>query len=261
MKEQNLVGVIIPCYNYGVYLNEAVDSVLKSTYSPIEIIIVNDGSTDNTEEVVREIMTRNDNVSYIYQNNQGPSVARNNGIKRTKAKYILPLDADDKISDDYIEKAVDVLENDTDVKIVYCNALFFGEKQGKWKLTKFSTKELLVRNMIFSCALFRKEDWIKTGGYSHELLGGWEDWEFWISMLKDGGCAFQLKITGFFYRIHPGSRDKSTTKEIELHTENFINHKHRDFILSKIGRSFTVRRPKRLVRMTASFLSIWASLF
>lgn len=231
---QNLVSVVIPCFNHGVYLLEAINSVLDSTYSELEIIIVDDGSTDNSGEVAREIVSKHENIFYIYQKNQGLSAARNRGIKEARGEFILPLDADDKISSQYIEQAFKVLKNDQGMKVVYCKAEFFGRKCESWDLKKFSLKDLAYSNMIFCCALFRKVDWKNAGGYSSELIGGWEDWEFWISMLKNGGNVFQLDFVGFYYRIHQYSMRKSMTKEIKKFTVNFINHKHHDFIVSQL---------------------------
>jgi glycosyltransferase involved in cell wall biosynthesis len=232
--EENIVSIIIPCFNHGAFLKEAIDSVLNSTYKLVEIIIVDDGSTDNTSEVAAEIIRNNPGVSYFYQANQGPSCARNKGISLAKGKFILPLDADDKISHHYIENALDAIRNNPKIVLVYCNAEYFGLKAGLWNLKEFSLKRLAVDNMIFSCALFRKEDWERVGGYSSELIGGWEDWEFWISILKTGGNVHKLDLTGFFYRIHHCSRRKSTTKAIERETVAFINHKHHDFIVSQL---------------------------
>lgn len=234
MIVQNLVSVVIPCFNHSAYLLEAVNSVLNSTHPLLEIIIIDDGSTDNSGEVALELMSRHRNVFYIYQENQGPASARNRGIQEARGEYVLPLDADDKISSQYIEKALEVLKNNPGIAVVFCKAEYFGLKSGLWKLKEFSLKKLAIDNMIFSCAMFRKEDWKNAGGYSCELIGGWEDWEFWISMLKNGGHVHRLEFIGFYYRIHHYSRQRSTTREIERHTINFINRKHHDFIITQL---------------------------
>jgi glycosyltransferase involved in cell wall biosynthesis len=228
------VSIVIPCYNHALFLEETLASVLNSTYNDYEIIIVNDGSTDNSEAVANKLVNENANITYLYQANQGPSVARNYGIRTAKGKYILPLDADDRISADYIEKAVAVLESDPKVKVVYCEAEFFGEKSGKWKLPQFSRKYLARENMIFLSAMFRKADWESIGGFDERMTWGWEDWEFWISMLKNGGDVVRLPITGFFYRIRKGSRRKSTNKNAKRKTIALINEKHRTFIYKQL---------------------------
>lgn len=224
-----LVSIIIPCYNHAVFLEETLRSALASTYAPIEIIIVNDGSTDNSEKMALKYSREFSNIFYISQTNQGPAAARNNGIRSAKGKYILPLDADDLISSNYIEEAVTTFERDKRIKVVYCNAEFFGEKRQQWTLPNFSHKLLARENMIFATAMYRKSDWEKIGGYDERMTWGWEDWEFWISMLKDGGNAVKLPITGFFYRVRKGSRRKSTNREAKRKTVALINEKHLDF--------------------------------
>lgn len=116
------VSVIIPCYNQGAFIKEAVDSVLAQTFQDFEIIIVNDGSSDaKTNEFLSNFTAPKTTVLSLAEN-QGPSVARNVAIKAAKGKYILPLDADDKIAPTYLEKAFNVLEQNISVGIVYCKA-------------------------------------------------------------------------------------------------------------------------------------------
>jgi glycosyltransferase involved in cell wall biosynthesis len=227
---KELVSIIVPCYNHAQFIIETLSSVLQSSYTNIEIIIVNDGSTDNSEEIALEFCQIHPNILYLNQKNSGPASARNHGIHNAKGKYILPLDADDIISIDYIEKAVHVFENESDVKLVYCEAEFFGDKMGKWALPKFSLSRLAKDNMIFITAMFKKNDWQNAGGFSDEMTWGWEDWEFWISLLKNGGRVVRLPITGFYYRVRKGSRRKSTNRDAKKKTIELINAKHKGFI-------------------------------
>ena len=244
----SLVSVVIPCYNHGDYLVEAVNSVLDSTYPHVEIIIVDDGSTDNTGEIARQVMTGHENIFYIYQSNQGPSVARNRGIEEANGSYILTLDADDKISSHYIEEALEVLKTSSETMLVYCKAEYFGLKNGLWDLKPFSLKKLAIDNMIFSCAMFRKIDWRNAGVYAQELKTGWEDWEFWISMLKNGGHVCRLELTGFYYRIHQFSRRRTNKKtEIERHAIDFVNQKHHGFITTHLKGPLRMNRKKSLL--------------
>lgn len=229
-----LVSVVIPCHNHGNFLEETVNSVINSTYQNIEIVIVNDGSTDNSLEVIKKIAKENLRVYYINQTNSGPSEARNAGIEFANGFYILPLDGDDKIHSDYITQAVNALEQNLQTKVVYCQAEKFGRKSGKWNLKPFSHKSLATENMIFVSALFRKSDWEAVGGFDDALDKGWEDWEFWISMLKDGSQAVQLPLTGFYYRIHSTSRRKSFESEAKKQAIAYLNKKHSDFFWKHI---------------------------
>ncbi len=220
------VSVIIPCYNQGHYLKDAVNSVLSSTFRDYEIIIVNDGSTDDSAKYIDALDYPN--VIKINQPNQGVSQARNNAILRASGQYILPLDADDKISASYIESAVNSLEQDKDLVIVYCDAEFFGDKQGKWNLPKFSMKCMLRSNMIFVSAFFRKEDWEKVNGYDEAMESGLEDWEFWISILSLGRKTYRIPAVHFYYRQHDECRTVKLKAQDEqfqqLHTKVYLKH-------------------------------------
>jgi len=187
-------------------LPEAVDSVLASSYQNIEIIVINDGSTQDVDFLKT---FRAPKTKVIQQANQGVSQARNNGIKSSEGKYILVLDADDKIAPTYIKKAVGILESREEISIVYSEAEFFGSTSGKWTIGEYSFPEILWSNSIFCSALFKKSDWEKVGGYKKEMVFGFEDWEFWLSLIEGGAQVFRIPEVLFFYRQHPDTRSKS----------------------------------------------------
>jgi glycosyltransferase involved in cell wall biosynthesis len=167
MKNQPpLISVITPCYNYAHFLPETAASVLQQKYSHLEYIIVNDGSSDTTEEVAKHYCKLDGRVKYINQENQGLPAARNTGISKATGKYILPLDADDTISPNYAAKAVEVLENSPNTGIVYCVTRFFGSMTGIFNLPPYSLSEMLINNLIPHAGFFRKEDWVASGGYN-----------------------------------------------------------------------------------------------
>lgn len=226
-----MISIIIPCFNQKNYLEETVLSALKSTYRPIEIIIVNDGSTDGSKALAEQLATTHQEVKVINQQNQGVAVARNQGINEAKGAYILCLDGDDLISDKYLEEAAKILATNPTVKLAYCKAIKFNEKSKKpWNLKPFSRYLLARDNMIFVSALFRKSDWESCKGFSEDMHYGREDWEFWIKMLKNGGEVVQLPIVGFFYRLTPNSKRKRTgTNEKKRARIAYLNSKHQDF--------------------------------
>ena len=202
-----LVSVIIPCYNQGEYVDEAVDSVLAQTYQDFEIIIVNDGSTDEfTSEKLKNYNKPKTKV--IHTVNQGLSAARNNGIRASIGELILPLDADDKIANSYIEKAVTLLENGFDIGVVTTNqVIFFGAKYGLEGNAKEGSTELFIGhyNNQVACSLFRKDGWIECGGYDETMRDGFEDWEFWLRLTDIGLKVATIKEPLFFYRIKEDS--------------------------------------------------------
>ncbi|MFZ2642490.1 MAG: glycosyltransferase family A protein, partial [Verrucomicrobiia bacterium] len=170
MSDQNpRVSVVIPCYNLGQYLDEAVESVLAQTYQEFEILVVDDGSTDETTKQILSSYNR-PKTRVIRTANQGPSAARNTGIQQARGEYILPLDADDKIGSRYMEKAVAVLDQRAEVGIVCCEAEFFGEVAGKWNLPEYSFPLVLLENMIVEPSFFRMADYKQTRGYNPNML-------------------------------------------------------------------------------------------
>ncbi|GAB2482228.1 glycosyltransferase family 2 protein [Algoriphagus taiwanensis] len=226
-----LVSIIIPCYNQARYLQETVENALKSSYRPVELLIVNDGSADESLQIALDLAKQNSEIRVIDQPNGGVSKARNRGIQEAKGEILLPLDGDDLISSNYIEEGVKVLISRPEVKVVYCQAVKFNESgQKAWKLKPFSRYQLARDNMIFSAALFWKKDAMEVGGFSEDMKMGREDWEFWIKMLKNGGEVVQLPFTGFFYRLTPSSKRKKTgTQAKKRERIDYLNQKHADF--------------------------------
>lgn len=228
-----LISVIVPCYNQAQYLDECLQSVLDQTYQNWECIIVNDGSPDNTEEVVRKWLEEDPRFKYISQENKGVSSARNLGIEKSEGAWILPLDADDYIADDYLELAEKYFLEDT-VKVIYCNAEKFGEQEDLFKLEDFSLKNLATENIIFCSGFFRKQEWRRIGGFDEQMIDGYEDWEFWINMLKEGGGVIKLKGVCFYYRIKQESRNVSVKKD-GREAIRYLEKKHMDFFFEHIG--------------------------
>lgn len=219
------VSVIIPCYNQGHYIDEAVGSVLNQTYQDLEIVIVNDGSTDANTIAILKSYSRVKTV-VIHTDNQGLASARNNGIQAARGEYILPLDADDKISKTYVEKAVSLLQANENLGIVYSEAEFFGSRTGKWRLSQYHFPSILLDNVIFCSGFFRRSDWQKIGGYRANMKYGWEDYDFWLSMIELGRQIHRIPEPLFFYRKTSRSMADSMSREayIYSYSQLFKNH-------------------------------------
>jgi glycosyltransferase involved in cell wall biosynthesis len=123
MNNSPKISVIVPCYNNDQTIIETIESITKQEYSPVEIIIVNDGSTDKSEDIVSSYIKINNavNIALINQDNSGPSKSRNNGAEKATGKYLLFLDADDLIAPSYIKKSIECLENNPMLNIVLWN--------------------------------------------------------------------------------------------------------------------------------------------
>lgn len=216
-----LVSVIMPCYNDGAYIEEAVASLQKQTYPNIELIIIDDGSDDvKTRDALKRL--QHPGLQILHTKHVRPAAARNTGIRAAKGQYILPLDSDDTIEPEYIEKAVQVLEKDRNVGIVYCHADLFGEEKGAWALPDYELRLELLDNCIFVTALFRKDDWSKVGGFAEDFLHGMEDYDFWLSILGLGREVVQLPEVYFHYRIKAVSRTTGFNSNLKAVQETYL---------------------------------------
>ncbi len=224
----SLVSVIIPCYNQAKYLPETLDSVLQQTYGNWECIIVNDGSTDESEKEALSYCKKDSRFHYFYKNNSGVCDTRNYAVSHSKGSIILPLDADDIIEKTYLEKGVTVLDSDESVDVVYGRARFFGAIRGEIVLKAFDYRTLLLENVFYSTVLFRRSAFERVGGYNLNMKNGWEDWELMISMLNDRSVVVKLPDVCFYYRILPNSRERSIPKEQKEHLFLQIYENHKD---------------------------------
>lgn len=223
-----LVSVIIPCYNQGEYIEECIESVENQTYKNIEIIVVNDGSTDNYTNKILDKIYKEKRINLIIIDNNGVSNARNVGIQNSKGTYILPLDGDDKIHSEYIEKCVDILTaNKAD--IVYCICRLFGEKNKVLYVKDFSVDIMLHQNVVFCSAMFKRRDFDESNGYKNNMKYGFEDWDFWLSMIEKNKKFYRINEILFFYRIKSKSRSTELEGDITKYYETInqvkANHK------------------------------------
>ena len=230
-----LISVIVPCYNQAQYLDECLQSVLDQTYTDWECIIVNDGSPDHTEEIATKWINKDSRFKYLPKQNGGLSSARNAGIEIAQGKWILPLDADDKIGNQYLELAEKEFEKD--FTVIYCEAELFDNEIGKWHLPEFSLENLAKKNCIFCSAFYKKEDWKKVNGYDVNMIYGLEDYEFWISLLKNEkkNTVKKLPQTLFYYRVKENSMLTNLKSERINKMFNYISKKHTDFFLEYLG--------------------------
>ncbi|KPA10799.1 Glycosyl transferase, group 2 family protein [Candidatus Magnetomorum sp. HK-1] len=202
-----ILSIIIPCYNHGKYLWEAIQSIERLNEKFYEIIIVNDASDDShTQSVMQEFKDEN-YIVIMLQHNQGLAEARNIGIKRAKGRYILPLDADDQINPEFITKSIEVLNANPEVGVVYGKSEFFGEKNEIFESSYFDLKKLLTYNYINACAAFRKKLWEDCNGYDPNMPDklGYEDWDFWISAAEKGWRFHYIPEISFYYRVRSDS--------------------------------------------------------
>ncbi len=231
--KQSKVSVIVPVYNMEKYLAASLESVLKSDYAEFEVIVIDDGSTDQSLAIANQLAEKDGRIRVYSQPNSGVSAARNLGIEMADGTYILPVDADDLIAYNYISAAVKVLDANPNVKVVSREAHFFGNKSGRWVFKPFSLDLLCRRNIIDVCSMYRKSDWKLVGGYCREIPGR-EDWDFWLSIFEHGGDFVRLPLVGLYYRIRKQSK-RITDRKNDKEVIDILNKRHKPLFFQVLG--------------------------
>ena len=222
------VTVVIPCYNDGAFIMDALNSILRQTVLPERIIIIDDGSGAETISVLKSI--KNNIVEVVYQSNQGVCTARNNGIEKATSSYILTLDADDIFEPTFIEKAKHILDSDMKVGVVCCHYKEFGNRSKNKDIIKPKGKiiqDFLVKNNGVASALFRKKCWEEVKGYDVSFDKGYEDWDFWLSVLSQGWEMRIIQEPLFNYRKKIQSRDTMALAQFDKELKMKIFKKHK----------------------------------
>lgn len=218
------VSVIIPCFNHGEFLPEAVASVASIRRNDVELIVVDDGSTD--ERTAKEMAAlAAQGVHVIRQENKGLSAARNTAIRASTAPYILPLDADDRLRPAYIEHGIRILDAEPKTGVVYGDAQFFGITTERWVVGPFSARGLLEKNRITASAVFRRTVWEQNGGYDERMRDGFEDWDFWIGAFEHGWQFAYVPEPLFEYRKVQQSM-YTRVRDLEGQVAQYIATKH-----------------------------------
>jgi glycosyltransferase involved in cell wall biosynthesis len=236
MKQSPIISVIIPSYNNEKHIIECLNSILEQTFNNFEVIIVNDGSTDDSEKLLKNyIEQKNTNSIYlINQKNMGVSSARNKGASVAKGNFLVFIDADDKIEKTYFEHAISYIKLKK-YEIVYSKSFFFEAKKGEWKLPNFKLEKFLIQNCIPIFAFVKNETFKKVGGFD-ENLKHTEDWDLWIRILKIyPNSVYRIPKFLYFYRKHHhgvsaislNNKNKSSEKALQ-----YIYQKHYDFFSS-----------------------------
>lgn len=213
------VSVIIPTYNCSQYLRKTVESVLSQTYKDFEIVIVDDGSTDDTKDKIDVLIKEGAPIKYIYQENQGPAVARNTGIRNASGKYIAFLDADDLWIPEKLELQLEVLKKNRDIGLVYGDVQDFSEsnkwlpdrqhftpeqiaRQSGWIFPAFFKREVHVPT---STVMVKKECFDKVGLFDENMKKICsEDREVFLRITRKYQAHYIHKPLAF-YRVRAGS--------------------------------------------------------
>lgn len=252
-EEKPILSVVIPCYNYGHLVHETLENLKQQTYNNWECIVVNDGSTDGTEEVVLGYVATDPRFKYIYQKNRGMSVARNKGIREAAGKYIQLLDSDDLLEPEKFSFHIDFLENNLDVDIVYGDVKYFytdslekfyktvDATQKDWMPKVSGCGEVIITSLIktnimaINCPVIRKNVFQRAGLFN-ENLRHIEDWEMFLRWAMNGISFYYLNIknTDALVRMHSisVSRDKWNMRYHELELKEYLMKQRLDVALT-----------------------------
>lgn len=200
------ISVIVPCYNYGEFIEETITSINSQTFKDYEIIVVDDGSDDiYTHEILSKI--ENNGILVIRKENGGISSARNIGIQHASGEFIVPLDSDDIIRPEFLEECIALFKRDETVTVAYTGVEFFGASTGIMELKPPTPQNMVFRNCLVVTAMYRKKEWEQAGGYKSSMKFGYEDWDFWICLLEKGAIFKKVEKPLFLYRIKKASRN------------------------------------------------------
>ena len=247
-----IISIVIPIYNSAKYLPEAIDSVLRQSYQKVEIIIVDDGSTDNTRQVVEKYMKKYpDKIKCFHQENKGPSAARNKGIQESKGKYIAFLDADDMWLEGYLSKCIKCLIEKECELVMTDNYIDIYDKDNKFIDRQYKSRENYLgnENKLYEILFQRfqkgfsgeirivlKKSCFDKIGFFDEKLRILEDWELWLRIAKENLKIGYIQEPLFIYRRHPNAvcRNKKNERlKLVNAYDAFKKHRKEAFKINK----------------------------
>jgi glycosyltransferase involved in cell wall biosynthesis/GT2 family glycosyltransferase len=224
---KGLISVCIPFFNHGKYIRDALDSVYASDFLNLEVIILDDGSTDlDSLKILLEVGKEYPTLKIIRTNNQGVASARNQMVKIASGEYVAFLDADDKVSPTFYTQADRVLNQYENVGFVASWVKEFGNSQKVWVAWNTEFPYLLCHNTIGMCTVVKKSVYLAVGGMNPLLAENLEDYECWVNITKQGWLGVVIPEFHFFYRIRSDSRLSTSNREQLLYLYESISSLH-----------------------------------
>ncbi len=228
--DKGVLSVVIPYYNMGAYIEDCVRSVIDSSYKNVDILIVNDGSTETASIQKLETIGQWEKVRVIHRNNQGLALTRNEGAEQAHGEYLAFLDADDKVAPFYYEKAIRALQMKSNVYFAGAWVQYFENSSQLWPTFTPQPPYALIHNPINSSGLVYKRAAFLHGGLNDPKVDyGLEDYESVVNMLGHGLNGVVLPETLFYYRVRSGSMFRDVTREKLLYSNKYITEKHADY--------------------------------
>jgi glycosyltransferase involved in cell wall biosynthesis len=255
-----LISVLLPCFNDGEWIGEAMASVRAQTYQHFEIVVVDDGSTDAaTKDALRRL--QGPGIQLVESENRGLPGARNLAARHARGDLFCAFDADDRLAPQWFEKGVALLESRPEVAFVSHWLETFGDEQWTWTPASCELPALLARNTVNGAALVRRQAFEAVGGYAEHMRNGCEDWDFWLRLVEQGYHGQIIPEVLFFYRRRATSMSRLMTQDesyerplrelVSRHEEAYSAHLI-DVILAKEGESLALER--EVTRLECAFL-------
>lgn len=221
------ISVIIPCYKQAHYLPEAVASIVAQQYTDWELIIVDDGSPDDTAQVAATLIAAYPDraIRLLRQANAGLAAARNAGIAIAQGAIIMPLDSDDKLEPGLLAQAIAIFDARPEVGFVYSDVRLFDGEQGIVHNRPYDPQRLRVTCLLHSTSPFRRVAWAQVGGYRTTMGRGYEDWDFWLALSEAGWLGQHLPAPLVCYRRTGASKlTRDRRFDLELRAMLIRNH-------------------------------------
>lgn len=243
------ISIIIPVYNCEKYITETLDSVIRQTFDDWEAICIDDGSKDNSLTILKKFTHKDNRIKVISQKNLGVVTARNIAIKQAKSEFIFPLDADDIITPDCLEKLYKAMI-DGNGDIITSRVMYFGREVHEFELSEPTKYNMMHQNCLVNAALFRKSDFNLVGGYDTEFDIALEDYDFWLNMvLNHKKKIYRVPEVLFYYRL----KDKKEARNFQHRSEHAMLQKKLEAKYPAIKRCFFLEKLTKPIRKIVRF--------
>jgi glycosyltransferase involved in cell wall biosynthesis len=242
------ISVLVPCFNQGAWLDEALDSVFAQTVQDFEILVVDDGSDDETTTAKLSTVDR-PRTRVVRTANRGLPAARNEAARHASGEIICALDADDRLAPAWFEKGLGVLDARPEIAFVSHWFETFGDEHWTWTPERCDLVSMLARNAVNGAALVRRAAFESVGGYDERMREGCEDWDFWLRLIEAGHQGAIVPEVLFHYRRHAQSMSRQmTSRERYAAPLRMLLYKHEA--------SFRAHAVDVLVRKDAEMLAL-----
>jgi glycosyltransferase involved in cell wall biosynthesis len=229
-EQPKLLSVVIPYHNLGAYIDETLDCVLASTYAPLEVVLVDDGSADPASRRALEAIEHRKlpQVRVVHTSNQGLAATRNTGAARARGAFLAFVDADDQVEPDFFARAIDVLQRYENVTLVYSWVRYFQKSSDIWPTWNAEFPYMLAHNMLVPLAVMRRSAFLQAARNKPAFEYNFEDYEGWLALVESGGVGVSLPHPFVRYRVRGGSMYHECGRNQQLYLYDLLTRYHED---------------------------------